>query len=229
MHALHASLSPDELWHQLVFGQPAMVERDTFIVAGLLKRVHSDGAEGVAETVVLMATDPRWKSVGNELMHAIVDLGIVAAGQLDEIAEAFVAAEDHLFWECPDEWFSSEFVVLVESGESDDTDNESDEVPDHSDGPAMVRRTIPGGARRWATSRVVWIEPTSWDSLLALGLRRLAERDCDAARARALDDVNKRVRDRAGRVGLPRNTLPTDETEVANPDRLQSGDQSRLF
>ena len=61
--ALQEAASPAELHHALVMGWPAAFGNEASWPIELLRRVHGTDSDGVGETVALLATDPRWKSV----------------------------------------------------------------------------------------------------------------------------------------------------------------------
>lgn len=171
--------SADELHRHLVLRRPGMRETDVFLAITTLRHVHGQNSSGVGESVVLIATDPRWQAVGHPLMQAIEDADLVDDEVLDVVAEAFVRAGDAVYWQCPDEWFDSDSSIKIEiqvdvdaDFEDEDadagTEDDSNDTPDATDGPPVAKRTVFGGARRWAVERTLRANPERWPALLGL-------------------------------------------------------------
>lgn len=162
LEALLEAATPDELHRALVLHPPAAVAREPMLPVTLLRQVHAVGAEAVAPTFVLLATDPRFSSVTG-LTADLVDTGLVPDGVVDLVAEAFAAADESLWWACPEEWFDDEqsIEVVVAVGAED----QADITPEGEAGQAVVERTVTTDARRWAVNRIVRRNPHRWPAL----------------------------------------------------------------
>src|SRR5687768_314463 len=90
---------------------------DAFEPYQLLSKHHEIDPAGSTVTAMLMVTDPRWSGGAGNLVRQIEQSGMVDDGDLDLLADAFLAAGDALFWEVPDEWFGDEIVISI--GEAD--------------------------------------------------------------------------------------------------------------
>lgn len=167
--ALFEAGSADELHRALVLGVSAHRANEPPVPVGLLRRVHAAGADRVGETVLLLATDPRWERAAG-LMDAIAVTEVVDDEVLDLLARAFIQADEHVWWRCPDDWFDGE--VLIELGDGSPVDDSSDgEVPEDEPvdaeqpadaAPTVVRRRLPPAVRRWAVRRALAGEPARW-------------------------------------------------------------------
>ena len=126
-------------------------------------------------TAMLLLTDRRWRDGVGQLARRIEASGVLDAEELDLLATAFVAADEAVFWEVPDEWFSDDVVMVV----LDDTAVPVDEKPDGVAGPTVARRDVVPPLRRWAGARLVRRDPGRWRSLFA----RAGELDARSAAA----------------------------------------------
>lgn len=173
--AIGNAKSHSELQHHLALRPPAATDLEPSVPVSVFRTVHEAGPDGAIDTFVLMATDSRWKPIAHELIVALVDTDLLSGDDLDLVAEAFVAGDRWVYWECPDEWFSDEITIELPGWLDDDLDDPddpdgsgaADEPPGEDDGPTLARRDLPRGARRWAADRLVRQEPGRWAALLA--------------------------------------------------------------
>lgn len=176
LSGLVAADSADELHRHLVLRPPGMRERDVFLAITALRHVHQHDSTGVGESIVLIATDPRWQAVGHPLMQAIEGADLVDDELLDVVAEAFVRSGDAVYWQCPDGWFDSDSSIEIEiqvDGVVDEEDEagagaDTDSAGAAADGPPVAKRTVFGGTRRWAVERTLRAHPERWSAVLAL-------------------------------------------------------------
>jgi len=161
LEALLSATTPDELHHVLVLGWPAAVVREPSAPLSWLRRVHRESPADIETTAVLLVTDVRCRSIGAELLAGLEKTGQLSAEVLDLLAETFVSADEFVYWECPDEWFQDGVLVLLDPSGSDAGPDDEDEDQQES-GPAVVRRRVPDGARRWAAARMVRSQPKRW-------------------------------------------------------------------
>jgi hypothetical protein len=176
--ALMDASSPDELHRVLVLHFPAVTAREPFVAATLLKSVHGRNPDQVDDTVVLLATDERWRSAGHLLMPALEKTAVVPEDVLDEVAEVFAHADDALYWTCPAEWFDDGAGLVFEdvrrmdgdgggaAGGDEATGLDEAACADEPPGPTLARRAVPEGARRWAVARLARRSPGRWSDLL---------------------------------------------------------------
>lgn len=171
--------TPDGLHRALVLQAATFGRNEPSWPVRLLRQVHAAEPARVGDTVVLLATDPRWRSARG-LMAAIVASGLVADDILDTVAEAFLHAGAHVWWRCPADWFEGGPTVDIDLPGGPDDPNDPDGpdgpgAPDGADdpggaeeavGPTVVRRSITVDARRWAVQRVVAADPLRWPSVL---------------------------------------------------------------
>ena len=157
---------PADLHRVLVLGPPAAYEREVSMPLMYFRNAHDDDPARAAETAMLLATDPRWRVTAGPLMEAIDASGIVAPDELDLLARAFISADANLYWKCPDDWFSTIAIIVSESEDAPhslDRDVEDTDEP----GPTVAARVISGGLRRWASARVVRLDPSTWAVVMA--------------------------------------------------------------
>lgn len=116
---------------------------------------------------MLLATDPRWRVTAGPLIEAIDATGIIPPDELDLLARAFISADANVCWKCPDEWFSTIAIIISERDDppprSLDLDAEETDEP----GPTVAARGIGPGLRRWASARVVRLDPSAWADVYA--------------------------------------------------------------
>ncbi len=183
---LWSAETTDDLRRVLVLHPPIRRTADAFEPYVLLSKHHKMDPTGSAETAMLMVTDPRWRDGVGNLIRRIEQSDILDDGQLDLLAEAFLAAGDAVYWQVPDHWFSDEGIAIWvdESDEVDEVDEvderQDDAQEDEGEGrPAVVRRTVPPPLRRWAAGRLVKRQPERWGQILS----RVRALDASAAAA----------------------------------------------
>lgn len=169
LERLHGCKSPDDLHRALVLHRPAVVEREPSMAIAWFRTAHQTDITLRGQTVALLATDPRCKTIARPLMQRIVEHELVETNELDVLAETFLRADKHLYWRCPDHWFDGPVIVLTERG----PDHEAAEPAAVPDDPALAQRDVPPALRRWATARLTATNPERWAGF--------------AARARQLD------------------------------------------
>ena len=150
--------TPDDLRRVLVLYPPMRASADAFEPYVLLSKHHKVDPSSTAVTAMLMVTDPRWSGGVGNLMRRIEQSGMVGDGELDLLAEAFLAAGDALFWEVPDEWFGDEIVVAIDEADQEFVEDEGDD----DERPTVARRAVHPPLRRWAAGRLVGGEPERW-------------------------------------------------------------------
>jgi hypothetical protein len=123
----------------------------------LLRRIAETEPDEVFTTAFLLLTDHRWRKGVSQLVRRIDESGCVDAEDLDELAEAFVAADQVLYWVVPEDWFGDE-EILVEV-DHDAVHGGDDHEPDDGEG-ACVERQVHPPLRRWAAARLVADDPT---------------------------------------------------------------------
>ena len=164
--ALMDASTPADLHRVLVLGPPAAYEREVSMPLTYFRNAHDDDPARAAETAMLLATDPRWRFTAGPLIEAIDATGIVPPDELDLLARAFISADANVYWKCPDDWFSTIAIIISESDDpphSLDRDAEDTDEP----GPTVAARVISGGLRRWASARVVRLDPSTWADVIA--------------------------------------------------------------
>lgn len=226
-----------ELQRLMVLRVPSTSEVETLLALSLFTRANAAGTDDAPATAILMATDPRWKSISRQVMQMIEDHQLLPDSELDLIAQTLIAADQWLYWECPPDWFDDEGA---------------------DDQPAVARRKVAPASRRWAAARLTRREPSTWGKLFQRstelaskhsseivvglleasdtltpqavkfvierllesgdpaarlnGLRRVAESDLAAARKRAAADRNGRVRAWAAKLRDPDEPPAEPET-----------------
>ena len=164
--ALMDANTPADLHRALVLGPPAAYEREISMPLTYFRNAHDHNPARAAETAMLLATDPRWRVTAGPLIEAIDATGIIPPDELDLLARAFISADANVYWKCPDEWFSTIAIIISESDNpprSLDGDTEDTDEP----GPAVAARVITPGLRRWASARVVRLDPSVWADVYA--------------------------------------------------------------
>lgn len=141
---------------------------DAFEPFALLQQHHASEPESSLTTATLLLTDRRWRDGVSRLVRHIADSSILDAEQLDLLARTFIAADDAVYWQVPDEWFAGGLEIMI-SRRSDGGDA----------GPAVARRDVFPPLRRWAAADLVGREPAAWSALW----RRAGELDARSAAA----------------------------------------------
>ncbi|MGO9873064.1 MAG: hypothetical protein ACLPVY_04620 [Acidimicrobiia bacterium] len=146
----------DALHQLLVLRTPFRREADATVPISLLEKHHETEPSTSVVTAMLLLTDRRWRDGASRLAWRIEEAGFVSPDELDLLGQAFVAADAHVFWRVPDEWFGTpvfEVEVEVEIGSADDTEAAPDD-PGDDDAPVVVPREIfPPSRRCGATPR----------------------------------------------------------------------------
>lgn len=156
--------SLSELYRRLVLWPRARRNTwDTFEPWCIFHRLHEHGQDGAATTAVLLVTDGRWGSAAGRLMAQIANSGLVPAEDLDLLAEAFLSAGKHLFWEAPEEWFRGGTAIALEPAGPDVVDPPP---PEEDEGPYVAAREVWPPLRRWAAARLAGSNPARWPSLV---------------------------------------------------------------
>ncbi len=183
---LHSATTPPELWDVLVSWhgiRSSSVWEEPFV---LFTRFHRDDATDAVVTAALLCTDHRWGKASHHLIHHICDSGLLAAPQVDELAE----------------WFLLDtFEIEITLG----PDPSSVELPAPRDGPggrsaprvgmpedgamSIVRRPLWPPVRRWAARHLIQRSPLRWRELLELA-EALPSRDGAAVAAGVMDGAD---------------------------------------
>ena len=171
--ALHTACDVDEFHRRLVLYPPGPTNRsDAFEPWCLFQHFHKDTPEGAVVTAALLVTDRRWRNASGHLMRRIDESGLVPPGDLDILAQTFLAAGPQVYWEVPGEWFDGP-AIIIDLGpgsfvdDPDDDDPEDEGAEDTSgDGPALVARKVRPPLRRWAAGRLVRADPAMWGPLM---------------------------------------------------------------
>ena len=158
--------TPADLHRALVLGPPAAYEREISMPLTYFCNAHGLEPARAAETAMLLATDPRWRATAGPLIEAIDATGIVAPDELDLLARAFISADANVYWKCPDDWFSTIAIIISERGDPPGPlDRDADDTDEP--GPAVAARVIGPGLRRWASARMVRLDPSVWADVCA--------------------------------------------------------------
>ena len=174
----------DDLHRILALHLPVRRSSDAFEPFVLLQKHHASEPSTSAVTAMLMVTDRRWRGSVGRLVRTIAESDILDEEQLDLFARTFLAADDAVYWQVPDEWFGDEFIVIELGVDVAGLDQDED-VPD---GPAVARREVVPPLRRWAAAHVVARDPSAWSSVFARA-RVLDARGGAAVAAGLLDAV----------------------------------------
>ena len=166
----------DDLRRILVLHPPVRRTADAFEPYQLLSKHHKLDPAGAAVTAMLMVTDVRWRDGAGRLIRQIEQSGMADDGALDLLAEAFLAADDALYWEVPDEWFGDEPVIAIDEADQEIVEEGGG---DDDDRPTVARRTVHPPVRRWAAGRLVGRRPERWAGVF----KRAGELDARAAAA----------------------------------------------
>ncbi len=85
-------------------------------------------------TALLIVTDQRWRNATGRLIRQIDESGLISPDDLDILAQTFLAADRHVYWEIPGEWFDgpATAIGLGPQPVDDDPDDDGEEAPDTS-------------------------------------------------------------------------------------------------
>ena len=171
--ALGRAPTADALHRVLVLSRPVRHSTDTMEPLWLLRRIAETEPEEAFTTAFLLLTDRRWRKGLSQLVRRIEGSGCVAADDLDELAESFLAAGRVLYWVVPDDWFGDEEIIVTNfeeaPGDDGETNGEAVDVDvDESldDDGACVAREVHPPLRRWAAARLVARDLAEVDALL---------------------------------------------------------------
>lgn len=183
---LWSANSADALHRVLVLHQPVRANADAFEPFCLLQKHHKTDPEHSLTTALLLLTDRRWRNGSARLVRRIAESGILDAEQLDLLAHTFLAADDALYWQIPEEWFAGgEFVIDLDSGTVLDEDAHDSEPV----GPTVARREVFPPLRRWAAAHELACDPSVWAALLSRA-RELDARHGASVAAGVLDCID---------------------------------------
>lgn len=181
---LWSAETADDLHRVLALYPPVRPSSDAFEPFLLLQKHHEFETSTSAVTAMLLVTDRRWRGGVGKLVHRIAESEILDEEQLDLIAQTFLAADDAVYWQVPDEWFGED-VIVIDLGDDVTGVDQDESAPD---GPALVRREVAPPLRRWAAAHVVARDSSAWSSVLARA-RVLDARAGAAVAAGILDAV----------------------------------------
>lgn len=168
---LWSATTADDLHRILALQPPIRRSADADEPFALLRKHHETEPSGSAVTAMLLVTDLRWRGGVRNLVHRMAESGILDEEELDLLAQTFLAADDAVYWQLPDEWWGDDVVVVViDDGGGVTATDEDESAPE---GPAVVRRQVAPPLRRWAAAHTVRGDSGPWGPVLA--------------RARALD------------------------------------------
>lgn len=185
MADLWSAETADALHRVLVLHPPIRATADTIEPMALLQRHHETEPGTSPTTAMLLLTDRRWQSATGRLARAIADSDILADEHIDVLAEAFVAADDALFWQVPDDWFAYGIDITISTHQPVADTEEGDEP----EGPTVARRDLPPPLRRWATAHMVGREPDRWAAMITRA-GELSARHAAATMAGLMDAID---------------------------------------
>ena len=187
---LWSAPTADALHRILVLHQPIRRSADVYEPFSLLEKHHEAEPTSSVVTAMLLLTDRRWGKGVGQLVRRIADAMILEQEQLDLLARAFLAADEALYWQVPDDWFGDGHVIDL-GPSTIEPDEGLDDVPDDlvAPGPTIARREVAPPLRRWAAARAASREPAVWATLFAR-TRELNARRAAAVMAGLLDAVD---------------------------------------
>ena len=204
---LWSAETADALHRVLVLYPPIRARADAFEPMALLQHHHETEPGTSPTTALLLLTDRRWRSGVGRLARAIADSGILTDEHIDLLAATFLAADDAVFWQVPDDWFAGGVAITLDRIGADDDDRPGDDTEssagiadaeDNGDdrdddqepeGPAVARRTLPPPLRRWATTHAIRREPARWGAMITRA-RELDARHRAAIMAGLMDAID---------------------------------------
>lgn len=160
----------DDLHRVLVLHQLLRSSSDWFEPYQLLSKHNTSEPHTSTVTATLLLTDPRWRKGVGQLVRRIADSGMIDVADLDMLANAFVTADDHVYWEIPGSWFGDEPVVIHIEHDTIDAEEGVGEAP--GDEVVVAARRVHAPLRRWAAARLVARDPTAWEELFVDALDR---------------------------------------------------------
>jgi hypothetical protein len=163
LRELFDATDADALQRILVLRRPAAYETEPTLPMVYFTNAVNGDPTGACETAMLLVTDRRFAPTCGPLMERIETSGKVEDDHLDLLAEAFLRAGKCVYWAIPDEWFSTEQIIIFQSA------NAASEVAEDDDGddaPAVAERVVRAPLRRWAAARLVARSPARSGSFL---------------------------------------------------------------
>lgn len=160
---LWTAATAEDLHRVLALHQPIRSSADWFEPYALLTRHHKSEPHTSTVTATLLLTDMRWRKAVGRLANRIAESDMIDADDLDLLAGTYVTADDYVYWEVPESWFSDESIVIWNEGDSDAA-NVADEILD--DEIAVVARRVHPPLRRWGVAHLVARDPSKWPALL---------------------------------------------------------------
>lgn len=166
--ALHTAGDVDEFHRRLVLYPTGPTNRsDAFEPWCLFHHFHKDNPDGAATTAVLLVTDRRWSNATGRFIRRIDESGLIPPEDLDFLAQTFVAAGPHVYWEVPGEWLGGPAITIDFQSKTIETEPDEEEPDDSADeGPVVVAREVRPPLRRWAAGRIVRADPGMWSKLV---------------------------------------------------------------
>lgn len=247
--ALHTAPDAGELHRRLLcFSAGGADKADAFEPWCLFQKVHADEPEGAVATAVLLLTDRRWRNATGRLVLRIEESGLLSDEQLDVLAQTFLAAGRHVYWDVPADWFTGPAIVF-EASEPDDVDPAEAEDEGADGRPVVSAREVRPPLRRWAARRAVGSDPRCWGALverarqvdppggaaIVHGLLDAAELLSSAARDAVVDVAatwpHRRLREAASALRHPPEPASADDPAVSTLRRAPQppGAQPSLF
>ena len=169
--ALSSAPTVEEFYRRLILLPPAgNNSADAFEPLCLFRQFHESEPEGAATTALLLVTDPRWRDATGRLVRSIAESGCVRQPEVDLLAETFLAAGPHVYWQAPSDWFDGGLEIALGPAGGPiipDADQAKDETLD--DQPVVVQRYIRPPLRRWAAERVTRSGSSRWSAILRRG------------------------------------------------------------
>jgi hypothetical protein len=155
----------------------------------LLAKVHSTSELPMSFVALMLCSCRRWDWVTTSLIAAVEDSALLDDGELDELAELFLAHEHVICY--PLAWVSPQWLeVELDTGNGRTYSVDDDTLAQH-------RPTLEPPLRRWAAQRALRSNPARLDDLL-LGARGFEPRHRDALinglldSAGAIDETRRR-------------------------------------
>lgn len=182
----------DELHAALVLGDDPYGRRgETHDAFELLIEHHRAEPGTSVATATLLLTSVRWRKGAGDLARRIAGSDILEPAVLDLLAEAFVTANEFVYWRVPDSWFGDDAVEVVLDAGADPADSPPDaaKLPDVASAePIVTRRPVHPGVRRWAAAHIVARDPSVW-SQLCVRAREMDRRGGTALMGGLLDAI----------------------------------------
>jgi hypothetical protein len=132
--ALWEAATPAELHRVLVLYPPIRRTSDAHEPFALLEKHNEIEPAASVTTAMLLLTDLRWRGGVGDLARRIEASAILESDVLGLLAQAFLAADDAVYWAVPDDWFSEGITIdLDDPGSSADADDTADDPGSSAD------------------------------------------------------------------------------------------------